>query len=625
MKKALVVAEKYAAACDIAKVLECEEIKDGYIEGEDYLITWADGHLIGFQYPEEYNPDYKEWRLEDLPLAFDPDKNLKVLPGKEKQFEIVKKLIQGDETDRIINAGDAGREGYLLQYWIYKMAGNTKPIKVLWASSLTEDALAEAFASLHDDAEFGGVLEEAKTRVEWDYFMGMNYSRLLTLKCSRDATLPYGSSMATLLNLVVENEKAISEFQGNKLYGIQAIFEKDIKATLLDAEETELILESKSEAQQLKSEIGKNGKVHKGVIKENVIPAPLLYSLPELQSAIGSKYKISPGDTLKIAQSLYEKKLITYPRTDSCYLTSDLRCTIERNLQCCRFGKFRAALERCETSKAIDDIYFNDEKVTDHHALIPTVNKRMRIEYDKLSEPERWVFDEIVFRFLGIFSKPRLTKSISVILFVSDGGAGYDNGYLFRATESVEVEAGYRLLRDTSEKNSEFGTFWKKILEIAETGQELNVPVTIEDLIIKEKDKKPPTRYTYGTITKLMEEYHIGTPATMAATIDKLLDEKRPFLTVKNGKYYSTPFGRMYISIVPEMLKSAELKEQMEWKLQQVRKGELTREQVLADSMEEFRNIMENGEFQTRSFERCLNVKKPSKANYKRKRVRYFE
>lgn len=617
MKKALVIAEKYAAACDIAKVLECEEIKDGYIEGDDYLITWADGHLIGFQYPEEYNPAYKEWRLEDLPLPFDPDKNLKILPGKEKQFEIVKRLIQGDETDRIINAGDAGREGYLLQYWIYKMAGNTKPIKVLWASSLTEEALAEAFANLHDDEEFAGVLEEAKTRVELDYFMGMNYSRLLTLKCSKDATLPYGSSMTLLLNLIVENEKAISEFQAYKLYGVEAEFKEGIKATLLDAEETELIFEAKADAQGIINEIGTSGKVLKGVIKEKETNAPLLYSLPDLQGVIGRKYKLSPSETLKLAQSLYEKKLITYPRTDSRYLSSDLRSTIEKNLQCCRFGMFRAALERCEKVTAVDDMYFDDEKVRDHHALIPTVNKRMKIEYDKLSEAERWVFDEIVFRFLGIFSKPRITKSISVIFVV--------DGYMFRATESVEVAPGYRLLRDMSEKNSIFDDFWQNILDVAEKEEKLDISVEVEALKIKEKDRKPPARYTNGTIIDLMQEYHIGTPATMAATIEKLLDEKRPFLTVQNGKYYSTPFGRMYISIVPDALKNDALKDEMEWKLQRVRNGELSKEQVLSDYLEEFSDIMENGEFQTRSFERCLNVRKPGKSSYKRKRTRYFE
>ncbi len=617
MKKALVIAEKYAAACDMAKVLECEEIKDGYMEGEDYLITWADGHLIGFQYPEEYNPNYREWRLEDLPLEFDPDKNLKVLPGKEKQFETVKKLILGDETDRIINAGDAGREGYLLQYWIYKMAGNKKSVKVLWTSSLTEDALADAFANLHDDKEFEGVLEEAKTRAEMDYFSGMNYSRLLTLKCSKDETLPYGPCMIPLMNLIIQREKQIEEYQSEKRFGVEAEFEEGIKATMLDADEHEIIFDTKEEAGSVISEIGENGKLCSIKVKTIEKGAPLLYSLSELQGAVGRKYKLSPSQTLKIAQALYEKKLITYPRTDSCYLTSDLKTTIERNLQCCRFGKFKAALERCEKVSAVDEEYFNDENVVDHHAILPAVNKRLRIEYERLSEAERLVFDEIVFRFLGIFAKPRITKSISVVLWV--------DGYLFRATESREIEAGYRLLRDVSEKEGQFGEFWEHLLDMEEIDENSDVTVKLNVCCIKEKVSNPPERYTYGSITKVMEENQIGTPATMASTIDKLLDEKRPFLTVKNGKYYSTPFGRMYISIIPDALKDPELRAETEWKLRQVRNGELSREDVLSEQKNEFYEVMGRTDFQMRSFGRCLKVKKPGKSSYKRKRTRYLE
>ncbi len=612
MGKALVIAEKYPAACDIAKVLGCVEQRDGYIEGDDYVITWADGHLIGFQYPEEYNLAYKEWNLQSLPLAFDPEKNLKVLPGKEKQFEIVKRLIQGPETDRIINAGDAGREGYLLQYWIYKMAGNQKPVKVLWASSLTDEAILDAFANLHNEDEFEGILEEALTRAETDYFLGMNYSRLLTLKCSKDTTLPYGPCMTPLLNLVVEREKEISDFQAIKTYGIEAEFEGGIKGVLLDAEEKELSFDVKEDAAGIIREIGKEGRVFKIKINTKETNAPLLYNLPELQGTIGRKYKISPGDTLKIAQLLYEKKLITYPRTDSQYLTSDLRSSIERNLESCRFGKFKAGLERCEKVKAVDDLYFNDEKVLDHHALIPTVNRNMRNAYEKLSDAERLVFDEIVFRFLGIFSKPRITKSVSVIMLV--------DGYLFRATESVEKEPGYRLLRDMSEKETIFGEFLEKLIEAAESGEKQNIPIMLDKCTIKEKISSPPERYTYGSITELMQKYQIGTPATMAGTIDKLLDEKRPFLTVQKGKYYSTPFGRMYISVVPEALKNPESRMQLEWKLKQVRNGELHKNEVLSGMINDFYDVMNGGEFQTRSFERCLSVKKPGRANYKKRR-----
>lgn len=497
------------------------------------------------------------------------------------------------------------------------MAGNKKPVKVLWTSSLTEEALAEAFANLHEDNEFDGVLEEAKTRAEMDYFSGMNYSRLLTLKCSKDETLPYGSCMIPLLNLIVQRERQIEEYQSVKRFGVEAEFEEGIKATLLDADEHELIFDTKEEADSVIGEIGKNGKLYNIKVKTTERGAPLLYSLPELQGVIGRKYKLSPSQTLKIAQSLYEKKLITYPRTDSSYLTFDLKTTIEKNLECCRFGKFKAALERCEKVSAVDDEYFNDANVVDHHAIIPAVNKRLRIEYERLSEAERVVFDEIVFHFLGIFSKPRITKSISVVFWV--------NGYLFRATESREMEAGYRLLRDVSEKDNQFDGFWSHLLDAVKIEENPDMDVKLNMCRVKEKVSTPPERYTYGSIIKKMEENQIGTPATMASTIDKLLDEKRPFLTVKDGKYYSTPFGRMYISIIPDALKDSALRAETEWKLRQVRNGELSREDVLSEQKNEFYEMMRRTDFQMRSFGRCLKVKKPGKSSYKRKRTRYLE
>lgn len=618
MGRTLVIAEKYLAACDIANALKCTGKQEGYIEGEDYIITWADGHLIGFQYPEEYNPEYKEWKLGDLPLQFDAEAALKVLPGKEKQFEIVKRLIQGTETNRIINAGDAGREGYLLQYWIYKMAGNKKPVKVLWVSSLTENAILEAFSNLHEEEEFEGILEEAETRAEMDYILGMNYSRLLTLKCSKDATLPYGRCMTSLLNLIVEKEKEISAYEPRKAYGIEAEFEMGIKGTLLDAEEKELIFETKGEADGILGELGTEGWISAVKVKRTKVHAPLLYSLPELQGAIGRKYKYSPAKTLEIAQALYEKKLISYPRTDSCYLTLDLRRTIERNLECCRFGKFKAALERCEKLGAVDAAYFNDEEVLDHHALIPTDNKSMRNIYEKLSEEERQVFDEIVFSFLGLFAKERVTTSVTATAFV-------EGGYLFRITESMEDEPGFKLIRSASESGMRISPFMDDLKIAVENGEKTVVPVKLSQFQVKEKVSNPPVRYNYGSIIALMEEYKIGTPATMAGTIEKLLDEKHPFLTVKNGKYYSTPFGRMYISVIPRELKDPEFTAQMEWKLLQIRNGELHKAEVLEEVMNNLKENIKKTDFQRRSFQRCIQIKKPSRANYKRKRMRSFE
>lgn len=613
MGKALVIAEKYLAACDIANVLKCTEKREGYIEGENYIITWADGHLIGYQYPEEYNPEYKEWKLEQLPLEFNPEAALTVLPEKEKQYEIVKKLIQGPETDMIINAGDAGREGYLIQNRIYRLTENKKPVKVLWTSSLTEEAILEAFSNLHEDCEFKSILEEAEARAENDYILGMNYSRLLTLKCSNDVTLPYGRCMTTLMNLIVQREKEIAEFYPSKSYTIELEYEAGFKGEIVDLEGKSLVVEDEYMAKSIIEEIGKDAEGVVELIKEEKTKerAPYLFSLPELQSVIGSKYKYTPAQTLQIAQTLYEKyKIISYPRTDSEYLPLSMMETVTKNLECCKFGKFKAALERGkkETLEA-DGKYFNDKDIKDHHALIPTINKRIPEIYAGLKEEEKNVFDEIVYRFLGIFCRERITKSLSVQIFV--------NGYLFRTTKSTEMDPGYKLLRKAEEKEETANPVFDSLKP--------GVKLPVASMQIKERVSNPPSRYTVGTIIDLMQKYKIGTPATMAATIEKLLDEKRPFLVLQNGKYYSTPFGRMYVSVIPEPLKQPELTEQMEWKLQQIREGNFSKKEMITETMNELRENLAFPDYKRMSFQRSLKTKNVARANYKKKRRTYLE
>lgn len=612
MGKTLVIAEKYLAACDIANALKCTEHKDGYIEGESYIITWADGHLIGFQYPEEYNPEYKEWKLEQLPLEFNPQTALKVYPEKQQQFDIVKRLIQGTETDMIINAGDAGREGYLIQNRIYKMAGNKKPVKVLWTSALTEEAILEAMQNLRDEDEFVNILEEAEARATEDYILGMNYSRLLTLKCSNDVTLPYGPCMTPLLNLIVEREKEIAEFIPSKKYAIEIEYEGGIKGEILDNEGKAVAFSQISAAQEIVEEIalGTEGTIEVTKIKEIQYKAPFLYDLAELQTVIGGKYKYTPAQTLQIAQALYEKhKLISYPRTDSRYLPESIKQSIRQNLSCCDFDKFHFALERAKKEELeVDEIYFNDEEVRDHHALIPIVNKKMSQIYTNLSEMEKNVFDEIVYSFLGYFSRERVRKSLTAQVFV--------NGYVFRTTVSTEIEAGFKLLRSYEEESRVEET----IIEEWKPGKKL----IVSDVRILERVSEPPARYTVGTITNLMKKHHIGTSATMAATIEKLLDENRPFLVLKNGKYYSTPFGRMYISVIPDALKNPELRELMEYKLQQIREGNLSKEELLEELTKELESNITRDDFRKMSFSRGIKAKKSTKANYKRKRGSYF-
>lgn len=612
MGKTLVIAEKYLAACDIANALKCTEKKEGYIEGENYIITWADGHLIGFQYPEEYNPEYKEWKLEQLPLEFNPQTALKVLPEKQQQFNVVKRLIQGSETDMIINAGDAGREGYLIQNRIYKMAGNTKPVKVLWASALTEEAILEAMDHLRDEDEFVNILEEAEARAAEDYIFGMNYSRLLTLKCSNDVTLPYGPCMTPLLNLIVEREKEIAEFVPTKKYVIEIEYEGGIKGEILDNEGKAVAFSQLTSAQEIVDEIniGTEGVIEFQEVKEITEKSPFLFDLPELQTVIGSKYKYSPAQTQQIAQTLYEKhKILSYPRTDSRYLPVAMRSSIKRNLACCNFDKFHFALERARKEELeADEIYFNDEEIKDHHALIPVVNNRLPQIYAKLTDMEKNVFDEIVYRLLGYFCRERIRKSLSIQVYV--------DGYVFRTSMSVETEPGFKLLKSGEDYQPESLNIddWK-----------LGKKLIVSDVRIRERVSEPPARYTVGTITNLMRQYRIGTPATMAATVEKLLDEKRPFLALKNGKYYPTPFGRMYISVIPDALKQPDLRELMEGKLQLIGEGSFSKEQLLDEVMQELEMNLHRDDFKKMSFSRGLKAQKSVKANYKRTRRRYIE
>ena len=609
MAKKLVIAEKQIAGRIMAEVLSCTQEREGYIEGNNYIVTWADGHLIGFQYPEEYEPRYKEWKLSDLPLEFQPEHCLKILPGKEKQFEVIKKLIQGTETDLIINAGDAGREGYLIQSWIYKMAENKKPVKVLWASSLTKEALQYAFTHLHEENEFTDILEEAEARAERDYILGMNYSRLLTKKCSNDITLPYGSCITPLLNHIVIREKEIEEFTPCKTYAIKVEFKEGFSAGMIDPEGTELVFDDCNEAESIKKEIetGTEGTVIE-IKQEKKEERAALFNLSLLQCTIGQKYKYTPAQTLQIAQNLYEKRILTYPRTDSQFLTSDMEKSVVKNMECCLFGKFKAALDTCASESHLpDEKYFNDDKVNDHHALIPDNNTRMEQIYQTLNEEERNVFDEIVYSFLAAFARPRVTVSRSIKFLV--------NGYVFRNTESVEADAGYKLLRGNASEKTDMLKFYAD----AQTGSKAE----LKDVSIRERVSSAPSRYTVGTIISMMEKNRIGTSATMAGTIEKLMDEKRPFLALKNGKYYSTALGRMYISCVPEELKEPHLNECMEEKLALINQGRMTKEELLQEIYQEVREHLAREDYKRMSFARAAKSRKPGRQSYKKRRIRY--
>lgn len=567
MGKILVIAEKPSAGKDMARVLGVTEPHNGYMEGERYIVTWALGHLIGLRNPEEIDPKYKKWRLEDLPL---PDDNgLKVLPGMEGQFGVIKKLIHRSDVDSLINAGDAGREGYLIQSWIYRMADNHKPVKVLWASSLTDEALRKAFANLKDEDEFSGVLEEAEARAIGDQKFGYNYSRMLTVTKGNGGTvLSYGRCQTPLLNLIVQRDKEIEAFRPMPYYCLECTYAKGFKGQLISGKGKTLNFVKRCDAQKRQDALqGKEGTVIQYLQEEKAEKAPLLYNLAELQAMAGRKFGYTAEQTLAIAQSLYERhKILSYPRTDSRALSMDLYGEIQQHLDSCRFGKYRDMMDKISGEDVIaDKRYFNDAKVTDHHALIPTINVETGKIYEDLTEEERNIFDEVIRSLLAIFYPPYRYSSSKILVDV--------DGNMFQSTGTTILSLGYREILKPAEKEGKEGlTMLPKLSE--------GDRIAIDSMEILEKKTTAPPHFGVGNIIKAMEKHGIGTSATRAEIIKKL--EKRRYITLEKGKYISTDLGRSYAEIIPEGLKTVDLTQRFEERLKQINAGELSRRDFFA-------------------------------------------
>lgn len=574
MGKVLVIAEKPSVGRDIAKALRVSGKKGGYIENDQYIITWAVGHLIGLKYPEEHNPAYKAWRQEDLPLVFSLSESLKVLPDTAAQFKVIKTLINRADVDYLVNAGDAGREGLLIQEWIYRMAGNKKPIKMLWISSFTEEAVRKAFdQGLKERKDFLPLLEEAEARAQGDYLLGINYSRLLTLTRAAEKTiLSYGRCQTPLLNIIVKRDEEIEQFRPTPYFNISVTYGKGFKGLMVDEDGKRIDLNDRARAEGILKQLTTEATVITYTEEEKSKKAPLLYNLAVLQKVMGSKYGYTPDQTLAIAQSLYEKhKILSYPRTDSQCLSTDLYHEINKHLQCCRFGRFAAFIDRIDADTIQPQKrYFNDLKVSDHHALIPTIQQDMAERYGQLTVEEKNVFDAVVSSFIAIFmpeyrySMTEIVTDISGHRFISKGITILSLGY--KEVLKIEPESG-----EGEEKEE------RQILPKLAEG----TPVSVDSKEISDKMTKAPGRYTIAGLIAVMEKYNIGTSATRAEHIKKLLNPGRAFITLEKGKYASTELGRQFIQIVPDELKDVKLTEHFEEDLKKVNMGEMTKEDFL--------------------------------------------
>lgn len=585
-KKKLVIAEKPAAGKDIARILKVTENKYGYYENDEYIVTWAVGHLVELRDPDDLDERYKKWDIEDLPLPW--DNGLKVKPSGRDQFKVIKSLINRNDIEYIINAGDAGREGLLIQNWIYKVAGNRHPVKVLWASSLTDQAINEAMNRLHDgsEQEFVNLYREAEARAFADQIYGYNYTRLLTILFrppGQKGVLSYGRCQTPLLNLIYERDIENENFKPQSYQEIEIIYTGafGFKGVLISEDGKIKKFTDKDEAEALVHNLSqcKAGTVKEVQKEHKKEKAPSLLNLAQLQTIMGKKYGLEPAKTLEIAQRLYEThKILSYPRTDSRYLTNDLYEEIGEHVKACSFGKFEDIVNKIDLSThSRDKSYYNDNKVADHHALIPTIGSDMKNNYGKLSDEEKNCMDEVIVSFLSIFYPPYEYDSTRLLMETAQG-------CLFLSQGSMITSLGYKVVTGILKVKEGIKEVEEAVIPDLKEGQK----VPIEGFKLKEGKTKPKPKYGPGNIIKLMEKYKIGTPATSAGIVKTLLD--RGFVELKNKNYTTTSLGRQLIKLIPPVLKAPEFTYIFEEKLKKVNSGELQKERFLEDIIESVNN-----------------------------------
>lgn len=587
--KALVIAEKPSVARDIARVLHCEKKLDGGMEGRDYIVTWALGHLVTLADPEAYDKKYVKWEMETLPMM--PDKmKLVVIPQTGKQFRAVKALLFRKDVGSVVIATDAGREGELVARWILEITGCQKPIKRLWISSVTDKAIREGFEHLRDGREYDNLYRAAAARAEADWLVGINATRALT--CKYNAQLSCGRVQTPTLAMIARREQEIKEFVPKEYFGL-TLKAAGIRWSWQDKKSGSYRTFDKERAEKLKKEL--EGKaltvtsVEKVSKKQN---APGLYDLTELQRDASRRFGYSAKETLNIMQRLYENhKVLTYPRTDSHYIGKDVAETLKERLKACAVGPYRKlagtlAMKPIHTNASFVD----DKKVSDHHAIIPT---EQFVDLSHMTNEERKIYDLVVRRFLAVLMPPFTYDETTM---KAEAGEG-----IFTARGKIVQSQGWKEAYETEVFSGE---------DEDETAEELPKEQKLPELKKGEKLKiekteltagktKPPARFNEATLLSAMEnpvKYMesrdktyirtlgetggLGTVATRADIIDKLF---KSFLMEKKGKdIYITSKARQLLGLVPEDLKKPELTASWELKLGKIARGELKQEAFLS-------------------------------------------
>lgn len=546
--KTLILAEKPSVAQDIARVLGCEQKHKNDFEGKDYIVTWALGHLVELKMPEDYDKQYQTWRMEDLPII--PKKmGIKTIKKTSHQLKAIDQLAKRNDLKELVIATDAGREGELVARWIIEKIHWHKPIKRLWISSQTDRAIREGFKQLKPAKQYNALYHSALCRAKADWLIGLNVSRALTVKYNDP--LSAGRVQTPTLGIVLERENQIQAFRPQNYWKItanigplEARWENNGAKRLFDQKKAETIQQKISGQQSTVSDINK---------KQKTEYQPLPYDLTELQRDANRRFGFSAKKTLNVLQRLYEQyKLVTYPRTDSRHLTKDMQVTMPDRIQAISsaYKKETQPIIK-QNSKVVATKVFNDAKVTDHHAIIPT---EQPLNFKNLENDERKLYDLIATRFLTLFYPPYQYESIRAVIEVA--------GETFTAQETAVLDQGFKAVTDKDKDGAS-----SQNLSHIKNGQTFPT----NNVNLEKKLTEPPNRYSESDLLSQMENYGLGTPATRADIIEKILSSE--VVERKGTRLVPTPKGKQLIELVNEALKSPQLTAQWEKQLENIAHG----------------------------------------------------
>ncbi|MEK4048377.1 MULTISPECIES: DNA topoisomerase III [Bacillus] len=583
MSKTVVLAEKPSVGRDLARVLKCHKKGNGFLEGDQYIVTWALGHLVTLADPEGYGKEFQSWRLEDLPIIPEPLK-LVVMKKTGKQFQAVKAQLARKDVKDIVIATDAGREGELVARWILEKAHVKKPLKRLWISSVTDKAIQEGFKRLKDGREYDNLYRSAVARAEADWIVGINATRALTTKFN--AQLSCGRVQTPTIAMIAKREEDIQQFQPKPFYGLTAQVDgltltwQDAKTKQNRTFQENVIKERVAACEEKPAVVDALKKTAKKAF------APGLYDLTELQRDAHKRYGFSAKETLSTLQRLYEQhKLVTYPRTDSRFISADIVPTLKDRLKGMNVRPYAQHVNRIlQSGVKAHKGFVNDAKVSDHHAIIPTEEE---LYPGALSDKERKLYDLIAKRFLAVLMNPFEYEETTVIAKIGSE--------TFTAKGKIVQSAGWKAVYDDSYEEEESAEVDQQLPLLSE-GQSLDV----RQLKETRGETKPPARFNEATLLSAMENPAafmqkeekdlvktlgetggLGTVATRADIIEKLFNS---FLIEKKGKdIFITSKGKQLLSLVPEDLKSPALTAEWEQKLSKIAKGQLKASQFMSE------------------------------------------